>query len=151
MNVIVNIEEICARNIVYYEPVTNTIMENSMFVKTGFTNKLFTLNNICIEFEVFVTKIEKYFNKCNYIFEHNPIIQCISELENKILGGLNRSNLFKTYKLKEQLEKLNLRLYNCNDNMYHIPKPYKFYLKISGIWTTSQNYGLTFKISRTNL
>jgi len=150
MNVIVDINEITARNIVYYQPIVNTIMDNSMFVKIGFTNKLFTLNNICLEFELFVTKIEKYFNKCSYTFENNPIIQSISELENKILNGLNRPNLFKTYKIKEQLSNLNLKLYNCNDIAYHIPKPYKFYLKISGIWTTPQNYGLTFKISRSN-
>ena len=48
MNVIIDINDITKRNIQYYDATTNTVLDDSKFIRIGYSNKWFTTNGLFI-------------------------------------------------------------------------------------------------------
>lgn len=120
MNLIINLENITTNNVFFYEQVKNTILDNSYFIRIIYSNKDLILNGIYI-----------LINLNNSI---NDNCKLIDELEKKILSKY-KSDKIQNKKIKENF----LYLLNKNNNNKFI------ILKISGIWETLNNIGLTFK------
>ena len=150
MNVVLDIRDVHKRNLFYCDPVNNTVMDDSVFVRTGFTNELFTLNGVYLNCPLKVSKIDKYFHKYKYMFDYNSnmdLIDSLIKLEREIIGNFNIHGLVPIYKLRDQLLSLHIRVFE-NDESIFMPLEsgeYSFTLKISGIWQTSESCGLTFK------
>jgi hypothetical protein len=86
--------------------------------------------------------IEKYYNKYKLWFsiEKNiEIIEKLQILEKKILSKINIVNKTPIYSLDEHLRLGNIKINN------YIKQVDGLCLKISGIWQTSTNYGITFR------
>jgi len=150
MNVVLDIANIQKRNLYYCEPVTNTVIDDSIFVRTGYTDQLITLNGVYISCPFMISKVDKYYHMFKYIFEYNKNMDLIDKLiniERMVIGCYNVNNLIPVYKLRDLLLSLNIRLFE-NDE-YFTPTlesgHYDFTLKISGIWQTGVSCGLTFK------
>ena len=148
MNVILSLDDISIHNIHFQESVKNTIMEGSDFIRIIYSNELFSLNGVYIDFELDTAYIEKYFNKykhnLNKISEKNiNIISRLSQLEKDILDRINISGKkCPIYKISEHLQSGNIKLFNesiLKDGVC------KYLLKISGIWENENEYGITFK------
>lgn len=120
MNLIINLENITTNNVFFYEQVKNTILDNSYFIRIIYSNKDLILNGIYI-----------LINLNNSI---NDNCKLIDELEKKILSKY-KSDKIQNKKIKENF----IYLLNKNNNNKFI------ILKISGIWETLNNIGLTFK------
>ena len=150
MNVVLDIEDVKKRNLYYCEPVTNTVMDDSTFVRIGYTNELMTLNGVYIKCPINISKVDKYYHKYKYIFEYNQNMDLIDKLiniERIVIGSYNVNNLTPVYKLREQLLSLHIRVFENDDYNTSTQEHgyYDFTLKISGIWQTSDSCGLTFK------
>lgn len=150
MNVVLDIENVQKRNLYYCEPVTNTVMDDSIFVRTGYTNELMTLNGVYIKCPISISKVDKYYHKYKYLFEYNQNMDLFDKLiniERIIIGCYNVNNLTPVYKLRDQLLSLHLRVFENDEYNTPTQKPgyYDFTLKISGIWQTGDSCGLTFK------
>jgi hypothetical protein len=149
MNIILKPEDIQIHHIHFQESVKNTIIEGSDFIRIIYSNELFSLNGLYIEFELDTIHIEKYFNKYKYILNKNTekninTILRISQLEKEILEKANISEKkCPIYKISEHLQSGNIKLFN--ENAVANNGLNKYLLKISGIWENENEYGITFK------
>lgn len=145
MNVIIdNFDE---KYIHFFNPVKNTVMDNSSFIRIGYSDALVKLNGIYVELNIKAKSIEKYFNKSKYFYDYgeNEIeLEKIIDLEKAILDKLSYEKYMnKNHKLKEQLMTGNIRVF-CNNEENQIITN-RILVKISGIWETESSCGLTFK------
>lgn len=149
MNVVIDINDITNRNIQYYEPISNTVLEDSTFLRIGYSNKLFSTNGLYICTSFNITKVDKYFNKIRYIYDYHKnraIIETLITLEKTILDNIDIPGIVKTYRLKEQLQTDTISVFDLHDekcintNGLHI-----LTLKLSGVWITQTKMGLTYK------
>lgn len=155
MNIVISPTDLKLRNIHFHDAVTNTVMDDSSFIRVGYSNTDVTLNGIYLDISLNVSRIDKYFHKYKYIFEYTNNMECIDMLvriERMILDNLPTCNARNVYKLKEQFLHNSIRVF---ENIDSPPKPltpgtYNFTLKISGIWVTDSDCGLTFKFFSQN-
>ena len=114
MNVVIDIDEFSEECLFFNEPVKNTVMDDSNFIRILYSNKLFTLNGMFIKIKFNITSMEKYFNKfkCSFNIEDNKeIINKLISIENKILQKCCIENKNVKYKIKEQLSTGNIKLF----------------------------------------
>ena len=154
MNIVISPKDLKLRNIHFHDAVTNTVMDDSSFVRVGYSNTDVTLNGIYLDISLNVSRIDKYFHKYKYIFEYMNNMECIDMLvriERMILENLPTCNARNVYKLKEQFlhNSIRIREYRLSTEASH-PGTYNFTLKISGIWVTDSDCGLTFKFFSQN-
>ena len=129
MNLVININEPLINNIYFNDPIKNTVMNDSYFIRILYSNSYFILNGIYFKIELIKDNTEN----------NNTIIDSISKIEKYILDLYN-SNKNHFYNTKDQItyfiDKLN-NTKNCKNTFY--------ILKISGIWETDLSIGITFK------
>lgn len=155
MNIAINVLNIDRRNIYFYEPVENKVMVDSEFVQCGYSNELFTLSGIYINTNFVVTRVDRYFKKHKYMLDinaNNTIIDSLIKIEKMILENLDRPELTKIYKLKEQLIGSTLLVFEGNVAATNSNQlgDHSFILKISGVWITENSCGITFKFFHVN-
>ena len=141
------IENINDSSIYLLNPVKNRIIKNSFFIKLIISNENLTFNGIYIEILLIDSKVETMFNKyrCYFSLEKNiNIIEKCKNIEDMILKKY-KCNKKKIYLINNQLLKGCIILSNC----YTICKN-NFILKISGIWETETEYGLSYKFISIN-
>ncbi len=145
MNLTINIDEFDDNYIIFTEPVKNTVMDNSNFIRILYSNNLFTLSGLFIRIPLNLSNIEKYFNKfkCTFDIDKNKyIVDYLTLIESKILDKITINNKTPCKKIGEQLNSGNIKLFT-DDIVNTIPK--LFIIKISGIWETEYEYGITYK------
>jgi hypothetical protein len=149
MNVVLGLDTIQPHHIHFQESVKNTIIENSNFIRIIYSNDLFALNGLYIEFELETTHTERYFNKYKYILDKTSVknmntIHKLIELEKIILESTGIANKkIPIYKISEHLQSGNIKLFI--ENIVPAVGINKYLLKISGIWENDTEYGITFK------
>lgn len=148
MNVAIEINEYDINNLFFNEQNKNNVDTN--FIRFIYSSKLYTLNGISLIFEIKNLKCEKLFNnKYKYVFnihENYEIIQFIKIMEYNIISQFSNHSFHihknSQLKLTEQFNKGEIKIFkNEINNVYSV-----FILKISGIWSSNDSYGLTYKI-----
>lgn len=130
------------------EPIKNKVMEEGNFIRILYANQYVTFNGIYIAVNFNDILVEKFFNKykCNFnINTHKNIIENIKTIEENILNTYKPIGKIKQCKIYEQLKYGIIKIFNEFDSKVNN----NFVLKISGIWETPLNYGLTFKFIKT--
>jgi hypothetical protein len=110
---------------------------------------MFVLNGIYLQITLNDITCDKYYNKYKYSFNTNnnkEIIYTLKVIEENILKKIEIPNKEPQYKIYEQFKGGNIKLFNENIGKTTI----HFILKISGIWETQHNYGLTYKLQKIN-
>lgn len=120
MNLALDYNNYNVNNVFFYEPVKNTVMEDSKFIRIIYSDELIILNGLYL-------KIKRHENV-------DKLLKNIELFEKTVLNKYN-NNKIKTTKIKEQLQYLIKK--NAKNDI--------FTLKISGIWETEQMIGVTFK------
>jgi hypothetical protein len=148
MNLVKLIEQYDNNNLIFCEPVKNNIMNNGNFIRILYSTPNMILNGVYLLINLYDVQCEKYYNKykCNFnISNHKDIIDNIKIIEEDILKKykVNKIPLFKIY---EQFSSGYIKIFSDFDNK----SKYSFILKISGIWETQINYGLTYKFIKTD-
>ena len=134
-------------NVFYLEPIKNTIIDNSNFIRIIYSNNLCTFNGVYIYIEFKDVLLQINNNKVKYSIKpknNMEIITLLKSLENDLLDNIS-INKRKVYKLQEQLQNGVVKIINnnytlCNETNYN-----NYILKISGIWESGDEYGLTYK------
>jgi len=137
-----NINQYNENNIFFCEPIKNNIMNDGTFIRILYSTHNILLNGIYLLISLNEITCEKYYNKyrCNFNpSNHKDIIDNIKIIEENILKKID---IKKTPQLKisEQLRNGNIKLFNMIDQ-----QDSSFIVKISGVWETQYNYGLTYK------
>ena len=145
MNLVISYDNIDLNSIFFQEPVRNTVMDNSNFIRVLYSNELLTLNGIFVEFSLRNVNFEQYFAKYKCTFkpgENNNVVNKISSIEQQILSKCPIYSKAPQLRISEQFRSGSIKLFtNISENNSNR----KFILKISGVWETSSEYGITFK------
>ena len=147
MNLAIDIKQYDHNCIHLCEPIKNNIMNEGYFIRILYTSPYVTLNGIYILIKLNDIVCEKYYNKykCSFDINNNRYtINRLKEIEENILNKINIKNKTPQYKIFEQIKNGNIKIFNDAD----INNYCTFVLKISGIWETSNNYGLTCKFNK---
>ena len=152
MNIVQNIEQYDEKKVYFCDPIKNNIMNEGSFIRIIYSTATFSLNGITLNILLNQDIIfEKYYNKYKCFFNiqtHKKLIEQIQHIESNLLKKSNIKNKIPQYKIYEQLKNGNIKIFSeileksNNDNM--------FMLKISGIWETDYQYGITYKFSKIN-
>jgi Zn-dependent M16 (insulinase) family peptidase len=145
MNIAIQIENYDKNNIFFCDSIKNSIINEGIFFRILYSNSYVLMNGIFLLIKLNDVTFNKYYNKfkCNFNTNINKeIINKIKIIEEQILEKINIQNKGPQYKIYEQMKNGSIKLYNeINEN--NIDQ--NFILKISGIWETHTNYGLTYK------
>jgi hypothetical protein len=147
MNISLNKEDFSIDNVYFYEPIKNSIIENSSFIRLIYSNELMAINGIYIKIDFDNVTKTNDFSKQKITININDnakIINYIKSIESEILQKINIQRKRKIYKISEQL--MTGYIKHLIDNKY----ANSFILKISGIWESENDYGLTFKFIEIN-
>ena len=147
MNIVKNINQYNENNIFFCEPIKNNIMNDGNFIRILYSTHNILLNGIYLLIKINDVTCEKYYNKYRCGFNpnnHKDIIDNIKIIEENILKKLDIKKI-PQLKINEQLKNGNIKLFNIIDE-----ENCSFIIKISGIWETQNNYGLTYKFIKVN-
>ncbi len=126
MNLVLDRDKYDIDNVFFYDPVKNTVMDDSIFIRIIYSNEHIILNGIYFNVNLNINNMDKELNFLQ-MFEEN------------LLNGYDiGKRKIHIKKIKEHLMYLIKKIYNDNINI-------KYLLKISGIWEGEHNIGLTFK------
>lgn len=148
MNLVKKINQYNNNNLFFCEPIKNNIMNDGIFTRILYSNENIVLNGIYLLIDIYDIVCEKYYNKykCSFnILNNKDIIDNLKLIEEKILKKYNTTKI-PCYKIYEQAKCGYIKFFSD----IGIKQSHLFILKISGIWETQQNYGLTYKFIKIN-
>lgn len=148
MNLVKQINQYDNKSLFFCEPIKNNIMNEGIFIKILYSNENISLNGIYLLVDICDIVCEKYYNKykCSFnILNNKDIINNLKLIEEEILQKYNTTKT-PCYKIYEQMKCGYIKMYS----IIGIKQTSSFILKISGIWETPQNYGLTYKFIKLN-
>jgi hypothetical protein len=153
MNISIDIDKILIQNIYFLDKKRNIIMDGN-FTKILYSNEFFTMNGLYILFPVDVLSIEQNLNKS--ILKINPyqinnvtIIQEFSKLEARIIDYYKTLYQCKSKtinSLSRQMYSGAMKLYREFNSNYNKSANIQYIVKISGVWETYEEIGLTYKL-----
>jgi hypothetical protein len=149
MYISLNTNQYDINNVIISEKTKNNIMTNGDFYRLYYSTEDIILNGLHISFELKNISIEKYFNKIKCIFDNNGYnnntVYLLKNIEKRLLERYRGINRECVYRIGEQLENKFIKIFD--DNYINIKryKSIKFVLKVSGIWSSQNEFGLTFR------
>ena len=153
MNIVKTIEQYNIQYIYFCEPIKNTIMNEGMFIRILYSTPNFVLNGISLFLPFNDVHVEKYYNKLKCSFNmnnHKDLIEKIKNIEEGILNKINTKNKIVNYKIYDQLKNGSIKIFIENTEKYFQNQQtnHLFMLKISGVWETDKNIGVTYKFMK---
>jgi hypothetical protein len=124
-------------------------MSDGKFIRILYSNKYFTLNGIYLLVTLNDVFTELYYNKYKCTFNptnHKKIIDNLKLIEEDLLKKKNIKDKMPKFMIYDKLQSGNIKMFNDIGSHNQI----NFILKISGIWETSDSYGLTYKFIKIN-
>ena len=157
MNIALSINQITSQNIGLLESKTNIVMEQGKFTKINFLEESFTMNGLYIIFPIPNYTIDCLHNRKNMKFHYN-ISQNIGYakelmlLESRLLDfyiSNKQKDFHKNLLLKKQIESGFMKIYKENSHV-SVDSTIVYILKISGIWESNGEIGITYKLFESN-
>jgi hypothetical protein len=147
MNLILYLNQYQPNSLFFVEPLKNNLSNEAHFLKFIYSTSFFSLNSISFYVPIKETQIEKHFNKCKCFFDKEKyldVIEKIAFIENNILNTLQnlKPNKTKKCQIYDQLMASYFKITDCSIDSL---KNKNTILKISGVWETNEEFGLTFK------
>ena len=149
MNIVKRLEQYDETNVYFCEPIKNNIMCDGNFIRVLYSTNNMVLNGIYLLIQLNDMVLEKYYSKCKCIFNvntHYDLINSLRSIEEKLLQKLSLKKKQPQYKISEQITNGTIKIFGD----VQAKQNNLFILKISGVWETSQNYGLTYKFIKIN-
>ena len=150
MNLVKNLNQYDDNNIIFCDPIKNTIMNDGNFIRILYSTNNFTLNGIYLHVNLKNVHCEKYYNKYKCIFNienHKHLLEKIRVIEEGILKKLENVfyNKYPQHKIYEQFKNGHIKIFQEIQNKSDV----SFILKISGVWEINSTFGLTYKFIST--
>ena len=146
MNLVTTLDQYNPRCIFFLEPIKNTVIPNSNFIRIYYSNSDFTLNGIYLSINFTNINTEKYYNKYKCIFNKNDNLQLINQLftfEKEILKKYEIKDKIPQHSLFNQINQGSMKIFADNESIFS--SNMNFILKVSGIWENETEYGITYK------
>jgi len=152
MNIILEISQIEIKNIMFLETKKNIIIDGN-FTKLIYADNNVSVNGIFITFPILASGMDKLMNKNILTFQmstgsNSSIVKQVSDFENRLIEyykceyGIQKK---AAPTLMNQLSTSRIKLYKETDDVNNNKSHPKVVLKISGIWETVNEVGITYK------
>ena len=132
-------------NYIYFnEPIQNTIINESRFIRILYSTPNITFNGINILLKINIDSVDKQYNKNIIYYSVDKNTETINNIKNIEHTILQKYSTDKTpaYNLEGQVNTGVLKLFSdSNDKKKNID----VILKISGLWEDNMSYGITYK------
>tara|TARA_Y100000389_G_C17310332_1_gene437645 strand:+ start:282 stop:746 length:465 start_codon:yes stop_codon:yes gene_type:complete len=148
MYLVLEPEQVKAQYILTHAPVRNTVMHDSDFIRLLYSDGVIALNGLHVRARLRALRVEQYFNKfrCTLdIARSAREVQTISSLEQMVLEQAGIRNKRAVKRITEQLQQGSFKLFSESARSRHRSGSPVFVLKMSGIWETAEEYGVTYK------
>ena len=136
-------------NIILSDKTKNNVLHKGDFYRIYYSNQASIVNGLYVHFVLQDISIEPYFNKikCNFNPEINrDIIKILKNIEKEILLSLSfETNIKPVYRIEEQLQNDFIKIFADKPIIASSKNFGDILLKISGIWSNEQEYGITFR------
>jgi len=149
MNLAINLDQYKDQYVYFCEPTRNNIMNDGSFIRILYSTKHVMLNGIYLHVTINDFVCDKYYDKYRCMFNvaaHMGLIQQLKQFEDNLLIKVGIQNKLPQHKIHEQLLNGNIKIFNNIEKKTTC----SFILKISGIWETQYNYGITYKFIEIN-
>jgi len=147
MNILITPDKFSLNEVFFLETKENTVM-NGTFIKIIYSTPYFTLNTIFLDFPMILNTNSFNGNQYlvfNSIDSNHDLVEKFRQIEYDILNQyveMNQShNKRPNYMIYKQLKNGMIKYYHYTNS-----SNLKYYMKISGVWETDKEYGLTFKV-----
>lgn len=143
MYIVHNINNIDSNSFFFGKNINNTVIANGRFTRVLYSTPLYTLNSILLNIKLNGIKMEKSYIKYKCRFSpgtNSDIINKIKCIEENILEKANIDKK-RINNISDQLRTGLIKIFI--DNNTRILND--IILKISGIWETEKEYGITYK------
>lgn len=147
MNFVKRIDQYDENNVFFCEPIKNNVMNEGSFIRILYSTYNVVFNGIYLLITLNDIICDKYYAKYRCAFnvtQHKDIIDNLKIIEEDLLKKYEISDKIAQFKIHEQLINGNLKIFT---DIGYKNTSFSFILKISGIWETPQNYGLTYKFT----
>jgi len=145
IDAIILVEQFNINHVFYQDPVKNTLMDNSQFIRLQYCSCTYSMNGVYLYVPIVVEATEKCYNKTRCTFDkaiNANIVQQLINIEREILFKvMGTKGLHKTvvFRMGEQLDHGNIKVMTKS-------KTEAYVLKIFGVWESETEIGLTFKL-----
>ena len=156
MHLVIPIKEFDINNVFFLDKTKNNILNGGDFYRVLYSTKSVTFNGIFLLINLKITKHEDYFNKIKCYLndtKNSECIEMIKKIENVLLSDYFELNNFENdLQISQQLDLHTIKLMNEFENYKICDKTTEInvVLKISGIWTSGNKCGLTFRFFLTH-
>lgn len=137
-------------NVVFCESTKNNVVNDGTFLRLVYSTPTFALNGVHVYFPIVTTFTEKSYNKYKVTFDkqvHANIIEKLKMIEEDIIKRVGVEGKEAHYKITDQVRCGFLKL-TMDHEMDQTPNvSCLVLLKISGVWETDTQYGVTYKFS----
>jgi len=149
MNIVKRIDQYDNNYIFFCEPIKNNVMNEGNFIRIIYSTNNIVLNGIYLLITLNDITCDRYYTKyrCNFnVANHKEIIDNLKIIEQDLLKKCEITDKIPQFKINEQIKNGNLKIFSDIGNKTTC----SLILKISGVWETQNNYGLTYKFVKTN-
>ena len=147
MNIALSMNQYDINNIYYCDSIKNNVVNDGTFIRLIYSTDYFITNGVNISVPFSDVTVEKYYNKykCTFNVSNNRNnIESIYNIEKEILDKINTKSKIIQTKISDQLKNGNFKIFSENiDKQTNVQL---FILKISGIWETATEIGITYKL-----
>jgi hypothetical protein len=131
------------------EKTKNNVLNGGDFYRLYYSDEEATYNGLYVAFALQNTTVEKYFNKIKCCFsqkENRQVIEAIKGIEKSILAQApDAENKHSVHRMEEQLNNDYIKLFTEVHPNYGSAARLELLLKVSGIWSNANEYGITFR------
>jgi hypothetical protein len=147
MNFTIKLEDFTLKNACFLEPKKNMIMDGS-FTKINYLDQYFTMNSIFITVPLTIKAIDNNIKFDPYLSTNYPIVQGLVNIESLLLQlytNTKQQHFKHNTLLAKQLFNGNMKI--NKDDTRNVNSAKKTYIiKISGIWESDNEIGITYKL-----
>lgn len=147
MNVVTSIDNYDNNYVFFTDPIQNTVITDSDFVRIIYSNNDIVLNGIYLYISFSHIIMEQYYNKYKCVFCKKINSTTINQLETLEKNILSKYITTKTpeYSIHNQIMNGYIKIFTSSPEKYKSDNNIQLVLKISGIWENDNTYGVTFK------
>ena len=148
MYLITDAKDVRPEYIMTLAPVKNTVMEQSNFIRLLYSDAVVSLSGLHVRARLYASKVEQYFNKYKCVVDLEKSAAGIKELvalEKLVLAQACLRDKKPVQKIAEQLRMGTFKLFSDETDALDGSRRGIYILKISGIWVTESEYGVTYK------
>jgi len=142
----IDMDEYDSRNMFVTDSIRNTVIDNSSFIRVLYSTPDMTLNGITITVPFDNYHINRHYSKWRCAFPvatNSALIERIQNLERDMLERINIEHKVPCHRLGEQVGNGFVKIFL--EDTSGPAAEHRILLKISGVWVTEMDYGITYK------